>query len=216
MAPSIGAIPKETADVIRLPDKTKLTVPRAAAHLREYWAENPAVWDLFERDVKDHDVFDPMDVVSLNALNARMTMSPMTNFWVSPERAEAELLLRDVPRGELTNLVDVADTARRLAAVADRCSRVTGWRRGGTRVGKLLYRMRPGLAPIWDREVGRYYPDHVGGSWEDWYLAAMRDIKSNADDLRAAVARCGNPHDRISPVRAWDVLLWSLAKAAPT
>lgn len=193
---------------------TSLTLNQATEVLRKYWHDNSAVWDLFEQPL-DHarNEFEPMDITALNALNARMTMSDMTSFWSDPRRTgQWEQLLRAVPGGDVTEMSESerTDAARALGALADSIHTVSDW--SNTRIGKLLYRMRPGLAPIYDKVVGDYYryrPEWK--TWHEWYELVMGQVTEQADGLRQAVAGLDERYRRISPIRAWDILLWSAA-----
>lgn len=135
-------------------------------------------------------------------------MGDMTEFWASPKKRTAEKLLQEVPSEPLDKLPadGLGPASEALGAVADEIDALTGW--GSTRVGKLLYRMRPQLAPIWDDYVGQYYERLSDASWAEWYAVTMRDILTNIGPLREAIARTAEPHNRISPVRAFDILPW--------
>ena len=148
-------------------DAGTLDVDAAANLLRAYWVRNTAVWALFDEPVVgERDVFLPMDVLSLNALNARLTMGNMTEFWSSKTRPDVEVLLTRVTKVPLSAVAEdqIESIAGTLASVAEAIDALDGW--GDTRVGKLLYRVRPRLAPIFDAYVASYYsPTEVATSY---------------------------------------------------
>ena len=77
---------------------------------------------------------------------------------------------------------------------------------GGTRVAKLLHRLRPNIVPIWDAKVGTWY----GGpreTWESFIQLAWSDIRRNGSVL-AHLRDTFAP--RLTVVRVWDALLWRM------
>lgn len=195
---------------IKLPDGDVMSEREAATLIARYWQENKGVWPLFEASIHGaRNRIVAQDVLALGALNARMTMGHMTTLWAAEERIRAGRLLRSVPTGPVEALGPhaVRAAAASLGQVADCLDAVPGM--GATRVAKLIYRLRPALAPIWDDLVARYYGPYARRTWADWYERAMNDVRVNALALRAARSRLVVPYRGISLVRAWDVLLWS-------
>ncbi len=203
---------------ISLPHHKPLSVAEAARVLTDYYCEDSGhVFDLFDASLVrdgDRDKFEALDLLSLTTLNAGVTSLDLQRLWLSPERKNAEELLAAVPHGRVEHLPEDAidGAAQALARVADVLAIVTGWK--GTRVGKLLHRMRPGLAPIYDTRVGDFYPERSFGKWAPWYGVVMRQVRSAAPALQEAIDAIPSPAKTIAPVRAWDVLLWSLEPEA--
>lgn len=95
-----------------------------------------------------------------------------------------------------------------------------------TKLSKVLHRKRPGLLPLYDRNIRHCYvyaqgapvPDTRGRSWTDlsrvWVGAVREDLTSQLDvwtDL-ASIAT----HPRITPLRAIDIVGWHLGARETT
>src|SRR5580658_10522099 len=93
---------------LRLPDGSRLPARRVALILRNYVKDNPAVLDLYDRTNEGpHDEVRPVDLLSLNALNAFIgsaPMTPMTALW--RRRREIEVAISSVTRHPIEDLDD--------------------------------------------------------------------------------------------------------------
>ena len=188
-----------------------VSAEEAARLITDYYARNSAVWDLYDNfEPGPRDKFGPHDVLSLNALNAfgpRTPMGGMAGFWSNETaRRDATKALKAVTRVPVEKLDarKLSAATARLALVADTIKehcRGSGF--GDVATAKLLHRMRPGLAAIYDTNVALHYPQH---GWHDFYDAVAVDVLDRRDELRAAVKNCSRPS--ISLVRAWDIVMW--------
>jgi hypothetical protein len=199
------------AETMQLPNGRRLTVPQAADVLSAYDREASGTWDLYDNlDPGPRNEFRATDVLALNALNAfgpALPMKGMTAFWSrEAARREAETLLAEVDDRDLEDLTraDVIAATTKLAAVADTIAaacRRTGF--SHVAIAKLLHRMRPGLAAIYDTRVDAHYPQE---SWETFYRAVALDVWRNRRQLEAARAQSSRPSRTL--IRAWDILMW--------
>lgn len=196
---------------VLLPDEEAITT------VLQYLDENEAVFALYDAtNSGDHDEVTATDLLSLNALNAYRGPVPvatvMTSMWL--ERADVALLVQQIPTAKVEELTD-AERARILPLVCNalrRAERVRYFGGGGTRVAKLLHRLRPGLIPIWDVRVGEWY----GGprqTWTSFISDVWGDVTTpeNASSL-AAIRHATIPS--LTPLRVWDILLWMRVGAA--
>jgi len=199
--------------MIKLPKHDiSLTAKEAAGVLDDYWTTYSAVWDLFDATVgKAHDEITPLDVLSLNALNAwgpNRPMEAMESLW--QRRVDVAMLLAEVPTKPAVEMsaAELSVAIETLERTADFVWDLDGW--GDTSTAKLLHRMRPSLAPIWDRYVDRFY-GMAKADYGDYYRSALDEVLQHADLLKIAVD--GSIHSEISIVRAWDILLWTRSPA---
>ena len=209
-----GAHPALTilySETMQLPNGRRLTVAQAAEILSAYDRDASGTWDLYDNlDPGPRNQFRATDVLAINALNAfgpALPMKGMTAFWSrEAARREAEALLAEVDHRDIEDLTraDVIAATTKLAAVADTIA--TACRRTGfshVAIAKLLHRMRPGLAAIYDTRVDAHYPQK---SWETFYRAVALDVWRNRRQLEAARARSSRPSRTL--IRAWDILMW--------
>lgn len=199
---------------MKLPNGPTVSAAEATRLINDYYARNAAVWDLYDNlDPGPRDKFGPHDVLSLNALNAfgpRTPMGGMTGFWSNDAaRRDASKLLKGVTRLPVEKLdkAKLATATARLAAVADKINeqcQASGF--GDVATAKLLHRMRPGLAAIFDTSVAHHYPQQ---GWQEFYGTVAADVFDRREKLRAAVKKSKRPS--ISLMRAWDIVLWMTA-----
>jgi hypothetical protein len=201
---------------MRLPNGRTFTVSAAAKTLDEYDRVALATWDLYDNlEPGPRNEFRRSDVLAINALNAfgrGLPMRGMTGFWSQfwsheSARHRAEELLGHVDERNVEAMRsedEVTDATSKLAAVAnvisDAC-RGSGF--GDVATAKLLHRMRPGLAAIYDSRVYEHYRQT---SWEAFYRAVALDVWNNQDALRIARARSRRRGRTL--IRAWDILMW--------
>ena len=200
--------------VIEMPRNFYLTIKQAACVLDFYWQECPAVWDLYQKTgLESKDVITENDLLALNAINAfmRNPMQPMTSFWV-----RHKLLEKDLKSISHTRLEDMSENERldaivKLSSLAKFLEGRTFKGVGETSASKFLHRMRPLFAPICDSKVNRWFSlKGVGDStWLDYYTDVCGRVFKNRNALKEAVAQSCHPD--ISIVRAWDIILWTLA-----
>lgn len=92
-----------------------------------------------------------------------------------------------------------------------------------TVLSKILHRLRPGLIPLYDENIERCYqggpeprvPRVRGRSWGDfgraWLPEIRDDLVAHIEDWQALAALAPGP--AITPLRALDIVGWSLGRA---
>lgn len=208
-------------DTIRLPQnspysKKQLSVTEATGLLQSYWEHHgSAVWDLFDKsiDPQGHAEIDPVDLLSLTALNAQTSMRDLSYMWhAEAVRArvaqQVQIVLDTFAAQEAASLMpkEREALATRLGEIADELETVPYW--GPTRVSKLMYRLLPRHACIWDDGgIRASYPDAAKDAWPSWFRRVHSDIAGNR--LGLLKARNDSSHPTISLGRVWDILLWT-------
>jgi hypothetical protein len=198
-----------TTRTIKLPDGREITYKQADAAVEDYvGSTNHAAFRLYDMtNDGPHDEIQPIDVLSLNALNAFTGSSPMAameELW--NKRRKVETAVAKVPTASLDELsaADLADGTRRLCEAIEAVTAIRLW--GDTRASKLMHRLRPNICPIWDDRVGtKWYADR--GGWTDFIEAVHEHVLGpNNDCLRRLAEKCHAPL-----LRVWDILLWKSA-----
>jgi len=201
--------------MIILPDNAKIAVEKASEYLRQYWEEGaPPVYGLFDATLTGpKNRIEPIDILSLNVLNAfepRNPMTPMAVLWKQENRKKIEELLTEVTTEPIENLDESERTRAATALERITCyvEKLHGW--GPTSASRLTHRFRPGLAPPWDEGIGCYYQLPAETPWKEYYQVAMDCIARNTDGLLSVLesALDSFPQRRISIVRLWDIILW--------
>jgi hypothetical protein len=207
---------------LRLPGGKFLFFSKVEGIFRSYVEEQAAAIDLYDRTmVGPHDEVLAIDILALNALNAFQggeQMTPMTELWA--ERTRVSLAISEVTtknlffeptkealrveQGKLIEALNVVDGIKWFGGRTKNAS--------GTRTAKLLHRLRPNIAPVWDIRVGGLYQ---GGAAQPWKSAVpqihddiwhnrdiLERIRKGAEDLKQTA---GVP---LSLLRVWDIILW--------
>ena len=193
---------------IALPDGSELPFEEAASVLNRYMTRNAAAVELYDyTNPGPHDAIEAVDLLALNALNAFAGTSPMTAMeamWHARGGMSGAVALITREPFEVIDEQALAAQRPRVNAALQALEKVDGYFRGGTRTAKLLHRLRPNVAPIWDVKIGEWY----GGprvSWDSFLSHAWGDIRRNQSALLLLRERLA---PRLSIVRVWDALLW--------
>lgn len=95
-----------------------------------------------------------------------------------------------------------------------------------TKLSKVLHRKRPGLLPLYDRNIRHCYvyahgapvPDTTNRSWTDlsrlWVTAVQHDLTTQLDVWTELAGLATAP--RITPLRALDIVGWHLGGSGAT
>jgi hypothetical protein len=92
-----------------------------------------------------------------------------------------------------------------------------------TTLSKVLHRKRPRLIPLHDRHVkAAYVPDRFPSvkdrSWEEYMVCLMKemrfDLKSQMAGWKKVLADAGSANPTLTPLRAMDIVVWSLGSLA--
>ncbi|MFO8072040.1 MAG: DUF6308 family protein [Polyangia bacterium] len=202
-----------TTRMIKLPGGREISYKQADAAVKDYVDKtNHAAFQLYDlTNDGPHDDLRPIDLLSLNALNAFAGSSPMTameNLW--KERGKVEAMVSKVTKEPLDELsaTDLADGTRRLCEAIEAVTAIKLW--GDTRASKLMHRLRPNICPIWDDRVGtKWYASR--SKWTDFVEAVHENVLGpNREDLQRLAEKC-----RVPLLRAWDILLWKTPKTSP-
>jgi len=196
--------------MLKLPDGRRLTRHEVVGRVHEYATTWPCVFDLYDRpDGGPHDELLPIDLLALNALNGwggGQPMTAMSEAWVKREEIAATV------RAISSDPLEVIDEERldgEAALVATAYKVIGGvYGFGDTTASKLLHRLRPNLAPIWDKRVGQWYD--AKEDWGPWARRIYRHVREpgTVACLLAAREQLGC---QLSLLRIWDVLLWQLS-----
>ena len=196
-----------TTRPIKLPDGREITYKQADAAVMDYVSStNHAAFQLYDlTNDGPHNEIRPIDVLSLNALNAFTGSSPMAameNLWRN--KGKVETAVREVSRKPLDDFSEkqLPSEVGRLCEVLDVMLSIELW--GHTRVSKLLHRLRPNIAPIWDQFIGKWYAKHK--RWPEFIAAVHTDVLG---PNRVLLRRIEKKHG-IPVLRVWDILLWKL------
>jgi hypothetical protein len=195
-----------------LPNGDVLSYSDVIEAIATYRHDNRAVIDLFDRtNVGPHDEILASDVLALNALNAfgpKAPMTPMTNLWV--KRKDVEEAVAAITKAELESLCEAEIQAElpKLSAALLAIDGIPGF--GETASPKLLHRLRPNIAPIWDSRVAAWYTDEESQkSWTAWLKRFYSEVLSS-ENRECLLAVQQTLDVRLSFVRIWDILLWQL------
>ena len=195
---------------LRMPKGTPLDYSKAREVVATYAQENKAAIDLYDRSRGSFgNTITATDLLSLNALNAFVGVSPMTPMdllWRKRQEVEPLIAAITTEGFELLGEKALSSVRKSTIAALKAVEQIDHWGGGGTRAAKLLHRLRPNVAPIWDVRVGTWY----GGpeeKWDDFITNVHNDVLGNIDALRSI-------RDDVVPdlhlLRVWDILLWSL------
>lgn len=198
-------------------DRAVLTDSEVLGVIADYRRVNPAVIDLFDLTNRGpHDEIEAIDILSLNALNAYSyragRMTPMSNMW--ERRSQVQVKISAITRTPVEQLADaeVENELRKIQAALGEISSVSGFGGFSTTAYKFLHRMRPNIAPIWDREVGEWYPTRRGNiSGYTYPSRVLADVRSAGNLVCIQAVRKQLDVD-LTLVRIWDIILWRLAK----
>jgi len=202
-----------------LPDRRKIPLDQAYEQIKCY---ERMVVALFDRtNTGPHDQLEPIDLLSLNALNAFVGSNPtsaMAELWVKRKRVEA--VTAGITKQPIESLSD--------KLLASEISKIAGWFRGvedirfwkgGVRSSKLFHRLRPNVGAIWDKKVSSWYPRNINDkNWVPWLRRVFHDLRQNRIALGAIQKRLrSDPEIELFLYlpRIWDILLWSLAPSRP-
>lgn len=134
-----------TLDLI-LPDGSQLRSDDAAAVLGRYLTLNSAAVDLYDlTNVGPHDDIQAVDLLAVNALNAfarKSPMTPMEAMWLV--RHKMTPYVEPITREPLETLDDghLAEQLPVVVRALKKLELVSDYGGGGTRVAKLLHRLR--------------------------------------------------------------------------
>lgn len=196
---------------LNLPNGKSLSTEDAIRAVKDYQSGNySAAFDLYDRPCSGpHDELLPIDILSLNALNAfrgRGPMTPMAGLW--EKRGEVSRLVACITKRklELLTQLEIDDELPRLEEALDSIDDV--YCCGETVASKLLHRLRPNIAPIWDLRVKKWYVRFERETWERWLREVFKDVLVNLNALEAV--REDTCLQDLPILRIWDVLLWQL------
>jgi len=199
-----------TKHVLTLPNKKELSASQTRKLLRDYRRDCPAVLELFDgTNPGPHDTLFEIDILSINALNAFGSASPMramTAAWT--KRKKIEGAVREITKAELQALSgrEMGRQARLIDRAVCVIDDIFGF--GYTASSKLLHRLRPNVAPIWDSKVAKWYPEaKYHDAWEPWINRMFSDVLAPQNRYCLETASQDLPHG-LSLVRLWDIVLW--------
>lgn len=195
--------------MLTLPDGNRISQASVTKTLRWYERAVFHFYDLPEGG--PHDKVLPIDLLSLNALNVwgrSQPMTAMTNGW--SRRAGIERAVGAVSREPLEKLTAKQRNAEaeKVAKAIERIDAIP--RFGWTASTKLLHRMRPNLAPIWDSRMGNWYDSRI--EWLPWIRTVYDHVLDDGTRATLSAARKHLEFPRLSLLRMWDILLWLLAE----
>lgn len=198
-----------------LPGNHPLPLPQAIAHLHDYPQAIVHLYDGLHPG--PHDPIQPCDVTSLAALNVYVGggATAMAHLWSARQHIEA--LVQQVPHTPLQLLAPAgrATVVAQLNAVLMHMGGIPGWGGTGVLATKLLHRLRPNVAPIWDRFAGEeWFDQHTNDAdWVPWLTAVHDEIlrEENRSELEhmSTVVCPALFGVELSIVRVWDIILWS-------
>ena len=191
-------------DRIQLPGGKSITFAKASGLVDEYLKKNRAAFELYDcTNEGPHDEVSPLDLLSLNALNAFAGTSPMTVMDLLWQRkAKVSEAIKHVTMEDVRFLSE-AQRAREVDHLVSSIEVVMGFKQwGDTRASKLIHRLRPNIAPIWDTLVGKWYSDHKG--WPEFITAVHGDVLGDNQPMLENLER----KHGILPLRPWDIILW--------
>lgn len=194
----------------QLPDGRLLSQAEVAGTIADYRQQYPAVLDLYDLPQGGpHDRISALDILAINALNGfgpRPPMTPMTELWLN--RQSVESAVAPITSAPLESLSDseLAREAQTLAHALHTVGQIRGF--GDTSSSKLIHRLRPNIAPIWDERVGRWYG--TSGGWLPWLERVYSQVR--APDNLSCLLKVRDALDVQLPIlRLWDIVLWQLA-----
>jgi Family of unknown function (DUF6308) len=202
---------------LTLPNLDVLPDDEVREALAAYHTDCPAVLALYDAtNPGPHDELLPIDILAVNALNAfgaRVPpMTPMTAAW---ERRQAiGIRAAAITRTDLEQLsaVEIETQLPLLRDALIEIDEVRGF--GSTASTKLLHRLRPNIAPIWDSRVADWYPEaEYQDQWVPWLRRVFSDVLAPENRACLELARQELPQ-RLPLQRVWDILLWQLGARA--
>lgn len=196
-----------------LPNGKRLSDEAVFVAIDEYARNSGSVFDLYDEPSGGvHDEVLPIDILAPNALNAwgrGQPMSGMSEAWKRREHIAA--VVRRISSTPIEDLADshLHEQAARVASAIELILKIPYY--GWTTATKLLHRLRPNLAPIWDSRVGEWYDD--GEGWAPWVQRIYGQVREpgTLSCLMAARERLQRP---LTLLRVWDILLWQLSHLA--
>ena len=184
---------------------------RVANYLRPE-REGPAS-DLYDgtNAAGPHDEVDAVDLLALNALNAFAgggAMTHMAALW--KKRSEVGACIRpvtktpfqEIPPEQLDGEVQIlANALKDIDELG-----IGGWGGGGTRVAKLVHRLRPNIMPLYDVLVGEWFTKDELKTWESYLKAVYGCLKGKETKEGLVIL---SRRFELPPLRIWDILLWN-------
>jgi hypothetical protein len=198
--------------VIKLPNGESVSTEEAVVAVKNYQAGNySAAFDLYDRPCSGpHDELLAIDILSLNALNVfrgRGPMTPMAALW--EKRGEINKIIAGITKRklELSTEAEIDDELPRLEEALEFIDSVHYC--GETVASKLLHRLRPNIAPIWDVKVKKWYSRFERKTWVSRLKEVFKDVLENRNCLE--MVRADTCLQELPILRIWDVLLWQLS-----
>lgn len=190
-----------------------ISFEKAESSVRNYLEKSDAVYFYDGTNSGPHNELEIVDLLALNALNAYAGAQPaevMSNQWAQKDKID--LLIPAITTQNVADLEEhvVEREKKKIQRLLNKIEEARLWGGAGTRTAKLAHRLRPNIIPLWDSFVGEWY----SGPQQEWpsYLDdSLADIVRNNKELKKlATLVLEETAVRISIVRVWDIVLWSV------